>query len=80
MSDWFKRTKTVTRVEYVVPAHRPYGANWNEVLLAIDNAIDAARRGLGVGADRPLSDDAIQVLPGDDEIIIYYQTEGDERA
>lgn len=76
MSDnWVKSERTITTVEYTVPALEPYGANWNQV----QQALDAAIRDLSVakyGENIPLripADNEIQVHVVDDAIVISYE-------
>lgn len=77
MADFERRERTVTTVEYVIPAG-PLGACWNQVQQAIDAAIREWRREEGVGLQRIPPDNVIRVFAHADEIIVSFEKEVDD--
>lgn len=81
MSDIFTRSSTTTVREWVVPTREPWGACWNQVQLAIDQACEAwliANKDqvmITAQDDRCLSvpDNAVRVKVGDDEIVVFFE-------
>ncbi|PXY20336.1 hypothetical protein [Prauserella endophytica] len=69
MTDVQRRETVVRRVEHVVPASQPWGATRRDVELAIHLAQKE------LGEDRAHNDDSVRLFPGDDEIVIRYETE-----
>jgi hypothetical protein len=69
MAMWWRSERTVQIVEYSVPA-APLGACWNQVAQALNAAVFELR-GERDSWDPP--DDAIRVLPGDEELIIRFE-------
>lgn len=75
MATYSRRERTTVRVEFPVPAERPYGASWAEVMKAIHAAhVELWDAGV-VEQDRDASDGTIWLLPGDDEVVVYYERE-----
>lgn len=83
MTSVYKRTKVTETHEWVVPADGPWGACWNEVQLALDQArehwITAHPNEVRIAAqdDRCVSvpDSAVRVKVADDEIIVFWEGE-----
>lgn len=73
MPTWSRREKTVTTVEWLIPAPEPWGACWNEVYNVIDMSIEEYKRMKGEFATP--SDDAIRVRTEDDVIVVSYVKE-----
>ncbi|MFJ8798471.1 hypothetical protein [Streptomyces sp. NPDC102487] len=75
-----QRTILVTRREFAVSADTAYGANHAEVGKAWTSADRAYREthGLPEGGNA-IPDNAIAFFPGDDEIVISFETEGPAR-
>lgn len=67
MATWSRRERVTRTVEWVVPADRPWGACWNQVVQAINQAEGELRE------FEEAPDTLIRVLAGDDEIIVYYE-------
>jgi len=75
VSTSFRRERVTRRIEHVVPASRPWGACWNEVSLAIHAATMELREAGIIGPGEEPADDLIRVLPGGDEIVVFYEIE-----
>ena len=75
MATFTSRTVNSTRREWIVPAAPPWGAAHAEVHKAFEAAEVAYREARGLAEDTPLSDDALWVTVGDEEIIISFTTE-----
>lgn len=75
MTTVFRRERVTRRVEHVVPADPPYGACWNEVALAIRHATQELRANGRLRRDEEPADDLIRILPGDSEIVVFYETD-----
>lgn len=73
MSTIDRRTSTIERVEFVVPAKEPYGANWTEVYGAIRMAWQELENDGFVKPGREPADNQIQVLANDEAVIVYYE-------
>lgn len=73
MATWSRRERVTRTVEFPVPAGAPWGACWNQVFGAVNEAIRELRASGGLGEFEEPSDDAIRVLAGDDEIIVFYE-------
>lgn len=75
MATYERREVTRTRVEFVVPAAEPWGACWVEVMKAIRAATNelVMTDQLADGAEP--ADDAIQIRPGDDAVVVSYECE-----
>jgi len=73
MSTSFRRERITRTVEHVIPSSRPWGACWNEVSLAIRAATMELRAAGIIRDDQEPADDLIRVLPGDDEIVVFYE-------
>lgn len=75
MAIYSERVFETRRVEFSVPASRPWGADWAEVM----KAISAARQQLVamelIEEHAEASADQIRLLPGDDEVIVFYTVE-----
>ena len=74
MATWSRRERVTRVVEWVVPAERPYGAPWNQVVQAINQAMGELRAAGRLGEFEEPSDDLIRVLVGDDEVIVFYES------
>ncbi len=69
MADWSRQEKTVTTVEYVLPAPAPWGACWNDMSNVIDAVLSEYRRLYG---HRP-SDNAVRVHATDEEVVVSFE-------
>lgn len=77
MATYGRREIHTTRVEFPVPASPPWGACWVEVYKAVSAAIQELVS-LGLLEDgREPSDDAIKILPGDDEVVVCIELDSD---
>lgn len=74
MATFTRRTITTVRQEFVVPAPPPYGAAAAELGKAWAVAERAYRQHHGLRDEEHLADDAITLRPGDDEIVLSYET------
>lgn len=74
MATFSRRTITTVRQEFVVPADQAYGAASAEIGKAWAVAEREYRQHHGLRDEEPLTDDALTFRPGDDEIVISYQT------
>lgn len=72
MATWTRQERTVSYVEYTVPAG-PLGACWNQVVQALNAALDEIRRLEGHDSLWGPSDDRISIHPMDDEIVIRFE-------
>jgi hypothetical protein len=70
VATWTSYTETVTRMIWRIPADKPWGACWTE----LDKVLFAVQRKLQE-LGREMTDDAIRVHPGDDEILIVIDLE-----
>jgi len=70
MPTWSRGEKTVTTVEWRIPAAPPWGACWNEVYNVITMAIEEYVE-MKQSTSTP-ADDAIRVHPEDDVIVVSY--------
>lgn len=76
MASYERRVVSTIRVEFVVPAGEPRGANWVEVMKAVSSAaVELRQLGL-LGEDREPDDDMIRIRPEDDAVIVFYEREG----
>lgn len=75
MATWSRRERVTRTVEWVVPAAPPWGACWNQVVQAINQAMAELRTAGRLGEFEEPSDTLIRVLTGDDEVIVFYETE-----
>lgn len=73
MATWFRREVTTRRVEWVVPARAPFGADWAQVLQAFNQAERELRAAGWIPEGQEPSDDLIRFDAGDEEIVIYYE-------
>lgn len=85
MATFTARTVTVTRHEWVVPAEEPWGACWVEVFRAFHCADREYRKLHGMPYNAAegvrladLSDDAIRMHVGDEEIVMSFTTEEEQ--
>jgi hypothetical protein len=78
MATYSRRERVTRTVEFTVPAQRPYGACWVEVMKAIRAAIQEFRDlkypNIALDVFEP-GDDEIRILAGDDEVIVYFEAE-----
>lgn len=75
MADYTRRTITTIRAEFIIPAG-PYGAPCAEVAKAWSAAEREYRTVYEVPQDEGVPDNAIVFRPGDDEIVISFETKG----
>ncbi len=76
MTTYQRREITTTRVEYRVPAEFPLGAAWVEVYKAVA-AVHAELHEAGeLTEGRDAADNRIRIAPGDDEIVVSFETRG----
>ena len=73
MADFTRRTITTIREEFIVPVG-PYGACAAEIGKAWAVAEREYRAVHGLTAEDSVADNAIVFRPGDDEIVISYET------
>ncbi len=72
MTDWTRSERIIKVVEYIVPAPHPEGANYVQVIQAIDKAkveLSLAKQDLiqrGVLSSTSIGEDEIRVRCGDD--------------
>jgi hypothetical protein len=74
MASYSRRTISVTREEFTVPVG-PHGAPAAEIAKAWSAAERMYRNSRGLAEDAALADNAIVFRPGDDEIVISFETE-----
>lgn len=75
MATYTSKTVLTERHEFSVPATEPWGACWAEVMKAI-RAAHSELWALGlVPEGRDASDDAIRILPGDEDVVVFYVLE-----
>ncbi|MFF7561933.1 hypothetical protein ACFZB4_18420 [Streptomyces pseudovenezuelae] len=74
MATFTRRTITTVRQEFVVPAEQAYGAPSAEIGKAWALAEREYRQHHGLRDEEALADNAITFRPGDDEIVISYET------
>ncbi|HSE05946.1 MAG TPA: hypothetical protein VLK35_17495 [Methylomirabilota bacterium] len=74
MADFTRRKITTVREEFVVPVG-PYGASAAEIGKAWAVAEREYRTQRGLSQEDSVADNAIVFRPGDDEIVISYETE-----
>jgi hypothetical protein len=79
MADFTRRTITTVREEFVIPVG-PYGAPSAEIGKAWAVAERAYRTANGLSQEDSIADNAIVFRPGDDEIVISYETEAADRG
>lgn len=80
MAAYSQRLIETRRKEFVVPAPWPVGACWAEVSKAFAAARqELVQMGL-VEEMAEVSDDQIRVINGDDEIVVFYTVEKDEKS
>lgn len=75
MATWSHREIVSRRIEYTVPAAQPWGATRTDLYQALAAAEQKYRDLHGLRDDQSLSDDALRVLPMDDEIVIHFTIE-----
>lgn len=73
MATYSRRERVTRRIEWVIPAPPPFGADWPQVFQAFQQAERELRAVGGLPDDREPPDDLIRFLTGDDEIVIYYE-------
>lgn len=74
MATWTTRTRTITRREWVVPMYS--GSTDHAQVLGAIHAAREARADLTPGMrGTGLSDDAVMVSNGDDEIVVWFETD-----
>ncbi len=75
MATWSREESVTRTVRWRVPAERPWGACWNQVVQAINQAMGELRAAGRLGEFEEPSDDLIGVLADDDEVIVFYESE-----
>jgi hypothetical protein len=75
MATYERREVHTVTVEFRVPAQRPYGACWPEVLKAVDAAIRDLRDAGVIAEDAVPPDDQIRIHARDEEIVVTYESE-----
>ncbi|RSN13769.1 hypothetical protein DMH25_08250 [Streptomyces sp. WAC 01325] len=75
MAEFTRRTITTIRAEFVIPAG-PYGAAAAEIGKAWSVAEREYRAVYGLMENDSVPDNAIVFRPGDDEIVISFETKG----
>ncbi|MGW0795966.1 hypothetical protein [Streptomyces sp. NPDC002692] len=71
-----ERTVTITRREFIVDATPGFGATHTDVGTAWRNAERSFRETHNLPADHALADTALTFWPGDEDIVISYETQG----
>jgi hypothetical protein len=79
MATWSKRTIVSRRTEYTVPAPPQWGAGVGDIQSAIAAAWAAFRREHNLPEDAVMYDNALQFFPRDDEIVISFTIEQEEK-
>jgi hypothetical protein len=74
MATYSRREVHTTRVEFLVPAAWPEGACWVEVQKAISAAIQELQANGLLGQDETPSDNQIRIRPGDEDVVVYFET------
>jgi hypothetical protein len=74
VADFTRRTITTVRKEFIVPVG-PYGASSAEIGKAWAVAEREYRAERGLSQEDTVADNAIVFRPGDDEIVISFETE-----
>lgn len=74
MATFTRRTITTVRQEFVVPADQAYGATSAEIGKAWSVAEREYRQHHGLREEEQLTDDAITFRPGDDEVVLSFET------
>jgi hypothetical protein len=69
------RRSRVTRVEFIVPAPPPYGADRSDIEAAIRSAQQEMGPKQSAWRSKYLISDSIRFSSGDDEIIVWYEYE-----
>lgn len=64
---------STTMVKFVVPAPFGFGACWVEVMKAIRAAHNELWEQGRVPQGENASDDLIRLMPGDEEVIVFYE-------
>ena len=70
MATWTTRETRTTYREWVIPCPWPQGAALGDLLSALTVAEAAYRRAHGLPPDAAIPDDALRVLPGDEDVVI----------
>lgn len=81
MPNWTREERTVTTIEYKVPAPEPWGACWDDVQQALNAVIQEYRQRYSTPSTNPLSppyrepsSDSIRVHVTDDTIVFSFVT------
>ena len=75
MATYTHREVVSRRVEYIVPAAQPWGANLGDMQAAIAAARIACVERNKLDPAQPLADTALRFEPRDDEIVISFTIE-----
>lgn len=75
MATYSSREIDSRRIEYTVPAAQPWGATRTDMYQGLMAAEARYRTVHGLKDSESLSDDALRVLPSDDEVIISFTVE-----
>lgn len=73
MSTVERREVLIRRIEHVVPAREPWGADWTEVMKAVSAATAELRDQLRVPSHMDPPDDMIRMRVEDEAIVVYYE-------
>lgn len=77
MATYTSREIVSRRVEFIVPAPQPWGANLGDMQAAMNAARIACVERNGLDPAQPLCDTALRFEPRDDEIVISFTVESD---
>lgn len=69
------RTIITERREWVVRTHGPWGATQSEMHKKLALALSSYRDEKGIEQGTPVFDDAVRVMPRDEEIVVFYEVE-----
>lgn len=73
MSTVYRRVRTTTHIEHVVPVDPAWGACWVEVMKAVTAAINELRADGRIGETEEPSDDTLRMRVEDEAIVVYYE-------
>jgi len=76
VATYSRRERVARTVEFVIPAPKPFGACWTEIDKAIDAATEEWRADRGLAEHDVPPDNEICVMPGDEEVIVFYEAKG----
>jgi hypothetical protein len=73
MADWYRSKQTVITIQYHIPVDEAWGANWNQVQVALNAAVREWHEIHPEYPGKEPPDSAIRFRVNDDEIIIGFQ-------